>query len=397
MSMLQKIITSGTTPTYPSMWYHQSENWSAKAVSVAADRYTLQSPDAIQVDVGGTSLTQYSKQMLDLSVAATWDTVSGTNYTTASNRAGKDFYVYAVARAEGSVPLLLASANATYPSGYAANTSRKIAGFHCLGVACGTNVAVAHSLRGYAQGDILPLSVWNLHFKSQAISGNVGQVYNTETGKWAGIYPVSGSTSAPTIVYGGTILVSTDWNNAVDAGKVLGMFLPSDHGFQSQAAGSNEQTVISGAAMPSPATTIGYVDSAGTRMISNIGCELCCGLVWSWLDEQSYQFRTPVAHTHALVLTGDSGTFTSAVASVDVAPAWGWQAASGSKGSIYRQGTTTGGDVKVLAGGDYEGQSFDTLLKNTLYCGSRARDMGAARWSYNARIGVRLIANSIEK
>jgi hypothetical protein len=251
------------------------------------------------------------------------------------------------------------------------------------------------------------------------------------------------------------------------------MQLPSDAGFQSQAAGSNEQTVISGAAMPNPATTIGYVDSAGTRMISNIGCESCCGLVWYWLDEQSYQFRTPVAHTHNLVLTGaitgatvaaggtgysvndvltvvsatgitgtvtvatvDAGavltvtvttagtlytnagnphavtggggadctltittaaTKTSAVASADVAPAWGWQAASGSKGSIYRQGTTTGGDVKVLAGGDYEGQSFDTLAEAATKCGSRARDMGAARWSYNARIGVRLIANSIEK
>ena len=600
MSMLQKIITSGTTLTYPSMWYHQDTNWSAKAVTTAADRYTLVSPDAIQVDVGGVSLTQYSKQMLDLSLDTNWDfgqnigtwtaehtyavgdlvrpqaatiadgsknnntayatgvananvmangvtisadsvydtqyawkgfnqsigggdnwgpnnsgfphwlkydfgigkstvinkfkfhssntyspktfTLDGSNnntdwttlytgtnvadpvsnwtpyftfsnstayryyrlhitvgwsaewivlnelhlvsqpslifrasaittgvsnstepswavtgdttdsgvtwtaytdYTNAQNRAGQDFYVYAVARSEGSIPKLLVSANATYPINYTANTSRKIAGFHCLCNSVGT--VAGNSLTGYVTGDILPLSVWDLHKKSQAVSGNVGQVYNSETGKWAGIYPVSGSKTAPTIVYGGTILVSTDWNDAVDAGKVAGMFLPSDAGFQSQAAGSNEQTVINGAALPT--TAIGAVDSAGTRMISNIGCELCCGALDYWLDEQSYRFDAATAHTHAVTLTGEAGTFTSAVASANVAPAWGWQAASGSKGSIYKQGSY--GDVKLTAGGKATGTAANA--------GSRGRDASNWRWATSTGIGVRLIANSIEK
>jgi hypothetical protein len=380
MSMLQKTITSGSAISYPSQWYYADTNFVAKAVTTAADRYTLQSPDSIQVDVGGTSLTQYSKQTLDLSLAASWDTISGTNYTTAVNRAGLDFYVYAVARAEGSIPKLLLSANATYPAGYDALTSRKIAGFHCECLSVGT--ISGHPLTGYLTGDILPTSVWDLQFKSAASYGNVGQVYNDETQEWCGIYPTSGSVSVPTIVYGGTILVNTDWNNAVDAGKVLGMKLPTDAGFQSLAAGSNEQTNIYGSAAPSPFTSIGYVDTASRRMISDIGCEGCCGLIYSWLDEQSYCFDAAAAHTHAV----SAAPGTSGVASADVAPAWEWLALSGSKGSIYKQGTY--GDVKMLAGGYWNSSSS---------CGSRCRSLNSHRWDVASSIGFRLVANSIKK
>jgi hypothetical protein len=69
---------------------------------------------------------------LDLNTAANWDTVTPTDYTVAVTRAGKDFYIYACIPTSGNVPVIKLSANSTYPSGYTANNSRKIGGFHCL-------------------------------------------------------------------------------------------------------------------------------------------------------------------------------------------------------------------------------------------------------------------------
>jgi hypothetical protein len=341
----------------------------------------------MQVDVGGTSLTNTTQQSLDLSLEASWDTVAGTDYRTASNRAGKDLYIYAAVPVSGTVPKLLLSANATYPSGYDATDSRKLGGFHCLCVACGTNVAVAHPLRDYAQGDILPASVWDLRWKSNSLIGNVGQVYDAGRQNWVAIYHTSGSLSAPTIAYNGTILDTIDWNDSVDAGMVLGMRLPRDSEFQSLAAGSNEQTNIFGSA--DPATCVGAVDTAGTRMVSNIGVEGAAGQMWQWLDEQSYCFDIATAHYHAVTdAPGTSGTAVAAngTTPVDVAPAWAWYDLPGDKGQLYRQGTY--GDVKMLAGGAWDSSSS---------CGSLDRAVNRRRWYVASSIGFRLVARHIQK
>lgn len=52
------------------------------------------------------------------------------------------------------------------------------------------------------------------------------------------------------------------------------------HEFQMGAKGSNEQTNIQGSSDPN--TTGGHVDTAGRRMISNIGLEDCCGVLWQF-------------------------------------------------------------------------------------------------------------------
>ena len=57
---------------------------------------------------------------IDLGAAGSWDTVSGTDYTVAGNRAGMDFYLYATSSG------VIVSANSTVPSGFNADTSRKI-------------------------------------------------------------------------------------------------------------------------------------------------------------------------------------------------------------------------------------------------------------------------------
>jgi hypothetical protein len=366
MSILQKVSYNGTNPSYMSTWYWADTLFSAQITE--GNRTKITSPNAIQVDVGGISLTQYSAQTIDISVATNWDDYAndadwdGTNYSTAANRAGLDFYLYAVAPVEGSIPRLLVSANSTYPIGYATNTSRKIAGFHCLCLSVGT--ISGHTLTGYVTGDILPATVWDLKHKSASLYGNIGQFYEPAYQEWWAIYPLSGTLSAPTIIKGGTILSGTgvDWNGAVDAGKVLGMRLPRDANFQIAAAGSNEETNIVSSVQPSPFTSIGYSDTAGRRMISNLGMESACGLIWQWLDEQTYRFDGATAHTHQTTTTGDAGTFTSGNASADVAPAWAYYDLPGSKGSLYKQGTY--GDAKLLAGSGWNAGAN---------CGSRCR------------------------
>ena len=52
------------------------------------------------------------------------------------------------------------------------------------------------------------------------------------------------------------------------------------HEFQMGAKGSNEQTNIQSSSDPN--TTGGHVDTAGRRMISNIGLEDCCGVLWQY-------------------------------------------------------------------------------------------------------------------
>ena len=114
--------------------------------------------------------------------ANNWD---DSQYTTASNRAGKDFYVYAVVNSVHNIePDFILSANSTMPNGYTANTSRKIGGFHCLCRDVGT--ISGHTLSGYVAGDILPLSVWDLSHR--AVSENEGMVWIPQIGLWADIY-----------------------------------------------------------------------------------------------------------------------------------------------------------------------------------------------------------------
>jgi hypothetical protein len=72
MAITSKILYSNI-PAYPKSWYAASGNWSAKTVSVAADRYKLTSPTAMQIDVNSLSLTSEVATEPDLSLDATWD------------------------------------------------------------------------------------------------------------------------------------------------------------------------------------------------------------------------------------------------------------------------------------------------------------------------------------
>ncbi len=358
---------------YPSFFpnhYQRDQRWELKTYADANDRYILNTPNRLAVDINGIIYTLSAQKSYDLSSASNWDSIA-TDYTVAANRAGKNFYVYACRPGSGTTPIFLLSANSTVPTGYSVSTSRKVGGFHCLCVSVGT--ISGHTLTGYVAGDILPASIWDL--THCPISNPEGMVWSSWANIWVDIYLQSGTSTSTGSVYNATITDTRTWMNHVDDLAAVSKKPPTDIEFQIIAYGSNEETNITGSA--DPVTTGGHSDTASRRMISNIGCEDCCGALWQWLQDQSYQFAAAANHTHQVTVTGLPETVTSGNPSVDVAPAFGWYDL-GSQGSLYRQGTY--GDVKLLAGGTWA---------DGTYCGSRCRYSSIYRWGAFSSVGAR--------
>ena len=347
----EKAGVSGLSAANPAMGqgyfltsthYQQSAAWAAKTVSVAADRYILLSPVDGVVVIGTTVLTWRSQTALNLSVAATWDTVAGTDYTVAANRAGKNFYVYACIPVSGSTPTWKVSMNATAPSGYTTANSRKVGGFHnlCVAVnhtstltawAADTVIALGetrkatvwdgriyrcsaragdfktdattepnwagyavgdsitddqitweveqHALEGYATGDILQWSVWDL--KNRPTCSPTG-MFKMIT-DWMDIYLQSGTGSSTASAYGGTITQNRLYLSHLNDLLAVGKMMPRRHQFMQAAKGSNFNSVVAGGVRPT--TTGGRLDIYGRRMISDYGAEDCCGSHGQWLSD----------------------------------------------------------------------------------------------------------------
>lgn len=397
----------------------------------------LSGPTDIRVQVGSTSLFNYSSQSLNINSSTSWDSAT---YATAANRAGLDFYIYAIIPSIGQTVKLILSHSASAPSGLDTTNSRLIGGFHCLCVAAGTLSAqagdiIAHPLTGYAQGDILPQSIWDLNYRA-VCGNNAGMVYDAGTQLWVDIYLPSGSLpSTIASAYNVAPLVSVDRNNFVQLGRVVGKRLSWDHEFQSYAEGSNQQTNIAGSAAPTK--TGGNTDTNSRRCISNIGVEDCCGVLSQWLQDQSYQAtistglltctigaggsgyavndvltlaggtggQVTVTTVNAGVITGinitaagsgysiangvatSGGTGTGATVNVTGltnVETWGWQPVSNNRGQIFRQATY--GDVKLTAGGHYS---------DGAYCGSRSRKMDKYRWYTAATLSARFVSEHL--
>ena len=313
----------------------------------------------IQAKVGDATRVQVNPDNMNIALnigdhyhvmTAAVDVDEVDNLDTGTLAAGTNYYVYACT--DGTTLSFLVSANSTNPTGFDAAHSRKIGGFHTLCVAVGT--IGGHTLTGYAQKDILPASVWCLKHRAKSLV-NVGMVYDSGIQKWVDIYLASGTGTGTTSVNGGTISDTRDWNDFVDDGYAVGKRLLSDFEFQRVAVGSNEETNITGSA--DPGTTGGHVDTAGRRMISNIGCEDCCGVVWQWLQDQSSMYSTAAA---------------------------GWYDLPGSKGQLYRPANSN--DVKLLAGGGWD---------YAANCGSRSRLAHNYRWNTNTNIGARFVSEPL--
>ena len=198
--------------------------------------------------------------------------------TLGENLAGKDVYIYALA-GSGTEPDFVLSLNSTVPTGYTAENSRKIGGFHCLCKDVG--IIEGHALSGYVAGDILPATRWDLEHRPKG--SPEGFAYEELTDCWIAIYLPSWDGTKLVSVYNGVIADGSSakkWHGEAFYEQFVkqGMRLVWRHEFQMGAKGSNEQTNIQGSSDPN--TTGGHVDTAGRRMISNIGLEDCCGVLW---------------------------------------------------------------------------------------------------------------------
>jgi hypothetical protein len=258
--------------------YARDQRWANGGSDTATNRRTLVSPNRVAVYIDGNGYVLSSQSSLDIDTAANWD---DSTYATASNRAGKDFYVYACIPSTGREVDLVLSANSTYPDGYTASNSRKIGGFHCLGVSVGT--ISGHDLTGYLQGDILPMSVWDLLHRP--VSAPEGMVYNPGIGHWVDIYLAGIASGELVSRYGvahqtGDTTEEFHWYKFSQWLGRIGKRMLNQHEFQSASMGSNQGTNITGSA--DPTNTGGYDDTAGRRMISDIGCESCCGVLYQW-------------------------------------------------------------------------------------------------------------------
>lgn len=200
--------------------------------------------------------------------------------TLGENLAGKDVYIYALA-GSGTEPDFVLSLNSTVPTGYTAENSRKIGGFHCLCKDVG--VIKGHTLSGYVAGDILPATRWDLLHRPKGEPE--GFAYEELTDCWIAIYLPSWDGTKLVSVYNGVIADGSStkkWHGEAfyEQFAKQGMRLVWRHEFQMGAKGSNEQTSIQGSSDPN--TTGGHVDTARRRMISNIGLEDCCGVLWQF-------------------------------------------------------------------------------------------------------------------
>ncbi len=365
-------------------WYSRNEMWKNNGGGSAAARRTLVSPSHLIVNIGGAGNHAYELEAaveLDLDTAANWD---DSQYATAANRAGKDFYIYACVPSSGCTPDIILSAAVTYPAGYTADNSRMVGGFHCECVAVGT--ISGHALTGYLAGDIIPRSVWDLSHRSSGLQAGMVWAGKTDYDTvnlapiWVMIYLASGTGASTLSANGATISDTRDWLSFADDFAAIGCRMMEDDEFQAIAAGSNEETNIAGSA--DPVTTGGHLDTASRRTVSNIGCEDCCGVVWQWLRTQSYRFDGATNHTHQVVVSGDPETVTSGNPSGDVAPAFAYYDLPGAKGSLYKQGAY--GDIKLRAGGVW------TCAADS---GSRSRAVGDGyRWYAGSGIGGRGVA-----
>lgn len=234
------------------------------------NKTTVTIPKDLKININGNCYISTINKSLQLSTV-----------DTPANLAGKDVYIYACEPTSGTEPIFVLSLNSTVPTGYTANNSRKIGGFHCLCKDVG--VIEGHTLSGYVTGDILPATRWDLLHRPKGEPE--GFAYEELTDCWIAIYLPSWDGTKLVSVYNGVIAdgASTKkWHGEAfyEQFAKQGMRLVWRHEFQMGAKGSNEQTSIQGSSDPN--TTGGHVDTAGRRMISNIGLEDCCGVLWQF-------------------------------------------------------------------------------------------------------------------
>lgn len=271
ISQLEEAIQQLTNySNYEVAYIKNNPNYYNRDELFTTNKTTVTIPKDLKININGNCYISTINKSLQLSTV-----------DTPANLAGKDVYIYACEPTSGTEPIFVLSLNSTVPTGYTANNSRKIGGFHCLCKDVG--VIEGHTLSGYVTGDILPATRWDLLHRPKGEPE--GFAYEELTDCWIAIYLPSWDGTKLVSVYNGVIADGTStkkWHGEAfyEQFAKQGMRLVWRHEFQMAAKGSNEGTGIKNAADPN--TTGGHVDSNNRRMISNIGLEDCCGCSWQW-------------------------------------------------------------------------------------------------------------------
>ena len=278
---------------YTPRWYTREDLFEPHKTTIVI-------PAATEINVGGNGYIVSQDTTLDLS-----------DIGTAADRAGKDIYIYAcqpVDNVNNLDPTLVLSLDPTAPAGYTEHTSRKIGGFHCLCADAGT--INGHSLSGYAAGDILPASVWDLLHLPK--SDPEGMVYSKEYGQWVDIYLPSWDSTNEKLVskYNGVICDGSSSPMKFNGekfveyfGKVTKHLLPRS-AFMVVMKGTPEGVAIKGSTDPN--TTGGHIASNDTRILSNDGIEDCTGVLWQWGEDTYENYPNSSWDTNKYYLNGYS-------------------------------------------------------------------------------------------
>lgn len=321
--------------------------------------------------------------------------LNAANLDTGSFMVGKDYCVYLCDPGSNSDEVYVLSLNSTYPSGYNANNSRKIGGFHygkCRKVDSHLQPVNAD---GTVEGTgwestvfdgIVPRSTWTLAHRPKC--SPEGMVYLGD-GVWVDIYQSSDDGAGGLLsTYNAVPMTGTEGLNWYDfnerALKIekrlisYAEWCKAAYGSPQGLSGSNDNAWSANANTGRQLT--GYVANA----VSSVGCRDCVGNAWEWLGDL-------ILNAEKLVLTG-GGTFaandgtragqsytdgnghgtTGAWARDKVSPFSG-------HGSIYEYNDYS--LIALLGGGScYVGDGS----------GSRAVDLGAYSWFIRPDFGGRL-------
>ena len=276
---------------------------------------------------------------------------------------GDDIYVYAVQQASG-VAKLVASKNATAPTGYNASNSRKIGGFH---VGRTRPIANRFDAAFLPLTGIVPNSVWDLATRPKAAPEGMAEF---APGRWGSIYllsPISGAW--PSVVFGSRYNVSpvrsTGGYNELDLHRgvhAAGMREPTFEEWLMMADGAPQGLDAANDTAWSMTTNTGPCNTG--FMQKSVSCANfvdCVGNLWERLNHHFDTTTGTYAWDATVVNTG--------------------QDSAQARGQAFHVAWRY-----AVAGGDWvEG----------VRAGARTLYLGASAWGANGNIGVRGVSDSL--
>jgi len=359
--------------------------------SYVADRLILEDGCAFDLFDGEVWRQIVNRGIIDVSAVTLLDT--GNAFVV-----GTDYYIYMCLEPDGE-PILVISANATYPEGYAAHNSRKIGGFHYGHIRCvsddGTWTPIDSN--GVKMGNtgikwednvvigIVPNSVWDLKnrpkcapegmvkvgsrwvdiYQSSAAIPLVleGSGLHVKTGKLQSKYgqlPVTGTEGANWYVFAELAALSekqmlsyADWIAAA-RGNPQGEDGADNYGWTKTSNGSRART---GCKVNSSTGVFDPASGIKPYAISAMNCVDCVGNVWEWLDEFTYWYESANS---------------------------GWKDVLGTgKGKAYLQNNN--GLIALMAGGNWTVGAI---------CGARCVNANFYPWYVYNIIGARLACDA---